>query len=205
MNGYSLRRHALGHGTLVQRAVVPDHLSASAWYRAHHNGELIRVHAGVSRPSCTPETHHLRIEAALAAAMPGCAVAGPTAAWLWGSAAAWRRTIDLIAPPGRHPGRLDGVVFHRPTDTAMLVTVKVAGFPVCDPVRSTLDLAAWHPTALSAAIDELLALGRLDIGALRDGLQHRRRHGRPGVATLERELRLRAANQMAPGMPSASG
>ena len=123
--------------------------------------------------------------------MPGCVVGGPTSAWLWGSAAAWRRTIDLIAPPGRHPGHLDGVVFHRPTDTAMLSPSFVAGFPVCNPVRSVLDVAAWHPEALTATIDDLLALDRLDIASLREGLGQRRRHGRPGVAVLERELRHR--------------
>lgn len=200
------------HGSLLQRDLVPTYVSASTWYRAHREGELVRMHPGVSRAAAVPETESLRLEAALAAAMPGCIVAGATAARLWGAHSAAAPTIDLIAPPGRHPGRLRGVIIHRPTDTAHIEVRVVAGFPVCSAQRCVLDLAAWHPSLLRPVLDEFMVLGRLDVDDLGQLLRDQRRHGRPGVAALEREVRFRqrmhatpddtAAVHMAPDHPA---
>lgn len=204
MNAHSFRRLALPHGSLLQRTLVPAYVSASTWYRAHRDGELVRMHPGVSRAACLPESESLHLEAALAAAMPGCVVAGASALRLWGARSAVAADIDLIAPPGRHPGRLRGVVFHRPTDAAAVDVQVVTGFPVCSPLRAVLDLAAWHPKLLRTVVDELLALGRLGMADLGGVLRAERRHGRPGVAALDREVRFRMQHQMAPGMTTAS-
>lgn len=188
MNSHALRTLALPHGSLVLHRLVPKHVNASAWYRAHVTGDLVRLHRGVSRASHCVETPLMRIEAALAAAMPNCVVGGLAAAWLWGAHSARFDVIDLIAPPGRHPGRLTGVEFHRPTDSANVETVRIHHLPVCAATRAVLDIAAWHPQRLPAVIAELAELGQLDLEQLGTVLASTRRHGRPGVSALERFL-----------------
>ena len=188
MTTYSLSEFTLRHGTLCRDAVVPSRMSLAGWYRAHTSGRLVRLHPGVARLACTEPTAMMRIEAALAAAMPGSSVAGLTAAWLWGSASAEHDVVELIAPPYRHPGRLEGVEFHRPTDPEYPRTCTVQGVRTCEPLRATLDIAAWHPERLDRVMAELVGAGCYTIGAVHGMLGRERRQGRPGVSALERAL-----------------
>lgn len=187
----ALQNSSLPHGTLVRDRVVPNNTSLASWYRGHTNGWLVRVHPGVSRLATTPVTPLLRVEAAVAAAMPGSMAGGLTAAWLWGAESAWSDTIELLAPPLRHPGRLDGVVYHRSATASPPETHLVAGIRTCNALRATLDIAAWHPDRLERVMDELLVLGRIDVGLLGDVLWRERRRGRPGVRALEAALQQR--------------
>ncbi|MEY4372932.1 MAG: AbiEi antitoxin C-terminal domain [Actinomycetota bacterium] len=204
MNAHALRSLALPHGSLVFHRLVPQHVSASAWYRAHLTGDLVRLHRGVSRLVQRSETPLMRIEAALAAAMPHCVVGGLAAAWLWGAASARFDVIDLIAPPRRHPGRLAGVEFHRPTDACDVGTVIIDGLPVCAATRAALDIAAWHPHRLPTVLAELAELGRFDLAELGAVLAAKRRHGRPGVSSLERVLAGAPYCLKTPGMALSS-
>ena len=187
----ALQNSSLPHGALVRDRVVPHHASLAGWYRAHTNGWLVRLHPGISRLAITTVTPMLRVEAAVAAAMPGSMAGGLTAAWLWGSTSAWSDTIELLAPPMRHPGRLDGVVFHRSAATRAPEMQTVAGIRTCDPLRATLDVAAWHPDRLEQVMDELLALGHIDTELLGEVLWRERRRGRPGVRALEAAIHCR--------------
>jgi len=191
----ALQNSSLPHGALVRDRVVPNHTSLASWYRAHTNGWLVRVHPGVSRLAITPVTPLLRVEAAVAAAMPGSMAAGLTAAWLWGAESAWTDTIELLAPPLRHPGRLDGVVYHRSASTSAPEAHHVAGIRTCCPLRATLDVAAWHPERLECVMDELLLLGHFDVDLLGEVLWRERRRGRPGVRALEMALRRRPSGR----------
>jgi very-short-patch-repair endonuclease len=188
MNTPTLKRLTLRHGTLVRDRLVPTHLSLAGWYRAHESGLLTRLHPGVARLSAAPVTPMLRIESALAACLPNAAAGGLTAAWLWGAESAASNEVELLAPPYRHPGRLDGVEIHRPTDEPYPRVVGVKGIRACDPLRATLDIAAWHPERLDAVMAELVIAGRYGIGALRTTLAEERRRGRPGVTALQAAL-----------------
>lgn len=194
MNNEWLSLPTLRHGTLVRDRVVPAHCSLATWYRAHTAGHLVRLHPGVSRAAMRPASPLQRVEAALAAAMPGSSAAGLTAAWLWGAASAVPTEpagpdpIELHAPPYRHPGRLDGVVVHRPTDSPYPRQHTVLGIATCDALRATLDVAAWHPDRLGSVMGELMDLGRYDLVDLERMLNQQRRKGRRGVVALERAL-----------------
>ena len=184
MQHSSLTDLALRHGSLVRDSVVPSRMSLAAWYRAHSSGRLVRLHPGVARLAGTQPTPRLRIEAAIAASMPGSIAGGLTAAWLWGSPSAVGPVVELLAPPYRHPGRLDGVEFHRPTAVPYPRSCTVSGLRTCDPLRSVLDVAAWNPTRLDAVLAELVAAGCFGIDAVHDMLGRERRQGRPGVTAL---------------------
>lgn len=188
MDTRTLKKLTLRHGTLVRDRVVPKHLSLAGWYRAHESGLLTALHPGVARLTGAAETPMMRIEAAIAAAMPGTAAAGLTSAWLWGAASAADPTIELLAPKLRHPGHLVGVEFHRPTDDVYPRRVPVAGVMACDPLRATLDVAAWHPERIETVMAELVVAGRYGIGSVRATLARERRSGRPGVSTLSAAL-----------------
>lgn len=188
MNNEWLSLPAARHGSLLREHVVPAHCSLATWYRAHTSGDLVRMHPGVSRPALRPVTPFMRVEAALGAAMPGSSAAGLTAAWLWGARSASDEMVELHAPPYRHPGRLTGVVIHRPTDMPYPRLHRVLGLATCDALRATLDIAAWHPERLEPVIDELMDLGRFDVDDLERMLARERRQGRRGVAALERVL-----------------
>lgn len=194
MNNEWLSLPMLRHGTLVRDRIVPAHISLASWYRAHTAGHLVRLHPGVSRVALRPASPWLPVEAAIAAAMPGSSAAGLTAAWLWGARSASRSDaettvpVELHAPPYRHPGHLDGVVFHRPTDAPYPRLHRVFGIATCDALRATLDIAAWHPDRLESVMGELLDLGRYDLADLELMLHQHRRKGRRGVLALERAL-----------------
>lgn len=188
MSTYSLTDLALRHGSLLRDTVVPARMSLAGWYRAHTSGRLVRLHPGVSRLACTAPTPIMGVEAALAAAMPGSTVAGLTAAWLWGAPSAAHGTIELIAPPYRHPGHLEGVEFHRPTDSASPRVCTVQGLRVCEPLRAILDVAAWHPDRVDRVLADLQRIGCVDMPAVHDMLRRERRQGRPGVTALESAL-----------------
>lgn len=188
MTTYSLTDLALRHGSLLRDTVVPARMSLAGWYRAHTSGRLVRLHPGVSRLACTAPTPMMRLEAALGAAMAGSAIAGLTAAWLWGAPSAAHSVVELIAPPYRHPGRLEGVEFHRPTDSSYPRTCTVQGLRACEPLRAILDVAAWHPDRLDAVLAELVQLGCFGIDAVHDMLRRERRQGRPGVTALDAAL-----------------
>jgi hypothetical protein len=130
----------------------------------------------------------MRVEAAIAASMPGSSAAGLTAAWLWGATSATGDLVELHAPPYRHPGRLAGVVFHRPTDAPYPRICTVLGVPTSDALRATLDVAAWHPDRLEAVLGELLDLGRYELADVERTLSEERRRGRRGVLALDRTL-----------------
>jgi hypothetical protein len=184
----TLRQFALMHGTIVRARVVPEYTSLAGWYRLHTAGVLVRLHAGASRLAVDPATPMMRVEAALAAAMPGSMAGGLTAAWLWGASSAARGRIELIAPPHRHPGRLEGVVYHRPTRQPHPEVIEVSGVRSCNALTATFDVAAWHPDRLVPIIRELLGLGRYRLGELHEVLASERRSGRPGVSMLQTTL-----------------
>jgi len=188
MDTRTLSELALRHGTLVRDRIVPDHTSLAGWYRLHTSGLLVRLHPGASRLVSTTPTPMLRIEAALAAAMPGSMAGGLTAAWLWGSPSAARGPIEIIAPPFRHPGRLAGVVHHRPTRQPHPEPFDGWGVRACNALTATFDVAAWHPDRLVPIIRELLALGRYRLADLHHLLATERRSGRPGVSVLQGTL-----------------
>ena len=167
MNPELLTAFSRPHGCIVRDDVVPSVVSLSTWYRLHATGWLVALHPGVARPARIVETALMRVEAAVAASVPGSSVAGLTAAWLWGAGSGPGEEIELLAPPYRNPGRLTGVRIHRPTDRPYPVARLHRHLPTCDPLRATLDVAAWHPDLVLAVLSEFLERRRYGIEAIR--------------------------------------
>ena len=80
MDPNTLDRYTRPHGSLCRDDLVPSVMSLSGWYRLHVSGALVALHPGVSRRAEVPETTLMQMEAALAATIPGAALAGLSAA-----------------------------------------------------------------------------------------------------------------------------
>jgi very-short-patch-repair endonuclease len=120
--------------------------------------------------------HELACKAVALRLPPGVAIAGPSAAHLWGvdHAGGIRDPVHVIAPTSVWLGPRHGVRVHR-ADVAAEEIVRTGGVPRTTPLRTAWDVAAWcDPEAAVAIIDRMLALNVVTVDAL-DGTVRRRR------------------------------
>ncbi|MGC4834329.1 hypothetical protein ACLQ3D_07510 [Micromonospora vinacea] len=107
-------------------------------------------------------THRTRCTAAaLWVLPPGAAIAGRSAAALYGAASvANHEPIDVLVPAGKRFGPVSGLVVHTGAIAATDVAVR-QGIPLTTPTRICWDLAQWLPTEDAVAVVDRLASQRL--------------------------------------------
>ncbi|RAO05626.1 uncharacterized protein GUI43_04926 [Micromonospora noduli] len=107
-------------------------------------------------------THRTRCAAAARWVLPpGAAIAGRSAAALYGAApVADHEPIDVLVPAGTRFGPVSGLVVHTGAIAATDVAVR-QGIPVTTPTRTCWDLAQWLPTEDAVAVVDRLANQRL--------------------------------------------
>jgi hypothetical protein len=133
-------------------------LHGATWRRLFHD---VYVHRDV------PVTHALRSEA-VTLLLPAAVVSGSSAAVLWGvDLVGVDDDVEVTLPPRSHMVRLPGVtarraVLHRGD------ACRRKGVPVTTPEATAVRLAAVldHDRAV-AAVDQLIATGVVDLGAIR--------------------------------------
>lgn len=162
---------------------------------------LRRLFHGVYADSALPETHRLRCAAALACILPpGSAIAGRSAATLWGvGLAVPADPVEALVPRPLPVGRARGLRLHvgslAPDEVA-----RAGGLPVTRPLRTCWDLARWLDVVEAVVlVDRMLAAGRVSRAALRAHEQERQ--GERGWRRFGRVVRL--ANGRAESPPES--
>lgn len=144
----------------VAAALLTGHqLRSSAWTRVQHD---TYADARLDRD------HRLTCEATALWLPPDAAIAGPSAAYLYGveHAAGFRDDVHIVTPPAARVAARGGVrVHHAQLDAGDLTTV--GGVARTTPLRTAWDLASWLelPRAVSI-IDGLLRLELFDPAGL---------------------------------------
>lgn len=160
-----------GSDAIRQRLLTPKQLRSSAW---------VRLRNDVYADNRLERDHELACRAAALRLPPGAAIAGPSAAFLYGvqHAAGPDDDVHAIVPPGAWPGPRAGLRVHR-TATHPGEIVTAAGLTRTSPARTAWDLAAWLDVHTAVAIiDTLLGTGILahaDLAKMIDA-----RHGERG-------------------------
>lgn len=147
--------------------LTPDQLRSSAWMRLRSN-----VYADARlRPD-----HELACRAASLRLPSTAAIAGPSAACLWGvrHARRPRDEVHVVVPVGECFGPRRGMRVHRvelrPGDVE-----RQSGITRTSPVRTAWDVAAWlDPATAVSVVDGLLVAGRVTVGQLREEAVRRR-------------------------------
>jgi hypothetical protein len=141
-------------------------LRSAAWVRVQHD---IYADARLDRD------HRLACEATSLWLPTGAAIAGPSAAYLYGveHAAAFDDDVHVIvAPPRRVMSRRGVCVHHTPFEAHEVASI--GGTPRTTPLRTAWDVACWRPLVPAVTvIDGLLRLGIVDRDRLMD-LAHSR-------------------------------
>lgn len=132
-----------GSAAVAGSRLTRGELRSSAWRR---------LFADVYVCACVPDTHANRAIAAAGTLLPGAVVSGPSAAVLWGLAAAGDRDdVELTVPPGGRVTAARGVRVRRRPLGADAVTVR-HGVRVTTPVTTALDLAAGETVVDEAVV-----------------------------------------------------
>jgi hypothetical protein len=155
-----------GSEAITRRLLTAHQLRSSAWTRVGHD---VYADARLDRD------HGLACRAAGLWLPDGAALAGPSAAYLYGveHAAKYTDDVHVIAPPtGRMAGR-QGIRVHRARiSTAELVTA--GGAVRTTAPRTAWDLASWLDLVPAVTVlDGLLRLGLVQAGDLRDLVERR--------------------------------
>jgi hypothetical protein len=133
-------------------------LRGASWRQLFHDAY---VHCDV------PVTHALRA-GAVTLLLPAAVVSGRSAAVLWDvDLAGPDDDVEVTLAPGTHMVRLAGVVARRAAHREDDVLAR-AGIPVTTPQATAVRLASvlGHDSAV-AAVDQLIATGRVDLAAVR--------------------------------------
>jgi very-short-patch-repair endonuclease len=157
--------------------------------------ERVLVRTGVSR------TNDVALMAAVLDASPGGAIAGTTAAWMWGVPGFRLRPVHVVRQKGvsRRPSTL--AVVHEVVDLHPTQIKVLRGITVISPGRLVCELAATHPHRTERVLDWLWADGLLDGWTFRRTVGELAGRGRTG-STFLRELDA----ERGPGyVPPASG
>lgn len=167
-------------------------LRGRAWLRLLPD---VYIHRGAFRP----DDHHTWCEAVALTLPPGAAIAGPSAAYLWGVPLLTPDAPVTVALPRaarmrRHPR----ITVTRSALPSTDLTRR-AGLPVTTPLRTAFDLGRRLPrTEAVVAVDALLHRGVVELSALHEYAAHRA--GWPGLPLLRVVLSLvepRAGSPMA--------
>jgi very-short-patch-repair endonuclease len=171
------------HHGVISREMFPG--SDHAWWRAIRSGQLIQVHPGVVRLPGTADTPEQRIAAAVLAAGPTALASHRSAAHLWGVPRPDDDPVDIIVPGRTRRPHLDGVVVHRPRDTAHLSPPQRQQNIRCTNILRTLcDLGAVEPDDVVGAVGHALTTKLATLDSLEAALVPHARPGRAGVRVL---------------------
>jgi hypothetical protein len=144
----------------VARNLLTAHqLRSSAWVRVRHN---------VYADSRLDQDHRLACDATALWLPDGAAIAGPSAAYLYGveHAASFTDDVHIITQPTQRVEPMQGVRVHR-TAIEPSEIVTVGGVPRTTPLRTAWDLSSWLELVPAVTVlDGLLGLGLVDPAAL---------------------------------------
>ncbi|MCU1380903.1 MAG: hypothetical protein JWN29_3886 [Acidimicrobiales bacterium] len=137
--------------------------------------------------SGAPHTDEQALMAAVLDASPGAAIAGPSAAWMWGVPGFPLRPIHVVRHRGvaRRPSSL--AVVHEVVDLHPTQIRVVRGITVISPGRLVCELAATHTHRAERVLDWLWTERLLDGRTFRLTVGQLAGRGRPG-STFLREL-----------------
>ena len=167
-------------------------ITDSSISRRRRNGHLTPVHLGVFAVGHEAPMDYADEAAALLACGTHSALAGHSAATLWGMRRGTARPIHVLVPADRRTGRPSGVIVHRSTIlTPRDICLHETGLPVTSPAWTLLVVAVRLPEDdLEYVLAEGMALGLLELADVDELLARAGRH--PGVHALTR-LRARTA------------
>lgn len=156
-----------GTDAVARNLLTDNQLRSSAWVRVRHN---------VYADARLDHDHRLACTATGIWLPDGAAIAGPSAAYLYGveHAASYADDVHVLTAPDRRVEPMSGVrVHHHPVSDDEIVSVD--GTTRTTPSRTAWDVAVWLDLIPAVAIvDGLLALNLVDLGGLR-GLAESRR------------------------------
>lgn len=159
-----------GTEAVARDLLTADQLRSSAWFRVQHDAY---ADARLDRD------HRLACEATALWLPAGAAIAGPSAAYLYGveHAAAFSDEVHVVTPPSRRVEPRQGVRVHRtPVDADEIVSM--AGVARTSPLRTAWDVANWLGLVPAVTVlDGLLRLGLVsaaDLAALVEARAGRR-------------------------------
>ncbi|MFP5297712.1 MAG: hypothetical protein ACLGHL_01835 [Actinomycetota bacterium] len=109
------------------------------------------------------------------------AICGPTAAWMFDLIDERPAEIHIISTRRVDPPR-EGFIFHRTSRLPEAEIVDHKGFPVTDPVRTYLDMAALHPYRAVSLLRRGMRKKVLQHEAVLDRIEVEARQGRSGIA-----------------------
>jgi very-short-patch-repair endonuclease len=182
------------HGVASTQQLLDTGLSARQLRHLQQSQDLELVLRGAYRTPSAPDTELARC-AAVCAARPDIAIAGPTAGRLWG----FRRLpsdhrIHVLASPASNPAIARWVVPYR-TDARhdRDVVERDDGIRITTRARTAYDLARWlGPDDLLSVVEQAAHDGRLDDGdfldVAADWLSPRRPWARAFLQALDRRL-----------------
>ncbi len=185
LDGWLSAHDGVISGTQARRLGI----SNSGLYRLVDSEGLHRVAAGVFVDPSWPANPRTSLRSALLAAGSGAIVSHRSAAWLWRLVEPAPRRPSITIPHVRHGDRPLGAV-HSTRNPP--VRRQQAGFPVTDPVRTLVDLAATAGSKpLDVLIDRALSLRLVSVERLDAATRPQPRSRQPGVRNLRRRLLLR--------------
>jgi very-short-patch-repair endonuclease len=148
-----------------------------------------------------PATDDQRLMVAMLDASPGAAIAGTTAAAMWGAPGFSLAPIHLVRPKGvsRRPSRL--AVVHEVVDLRPAHLKVIRGITVVSPARVVCELTGTHPHRAERVLDRFWSERLLDGRTFERTVAELAERGRTG-STLMREL---DASRGSGYVPPASG
>lgn len=159
-----------GRDAVARGWLTPRQLQGLAWRR------LVR---GVYADARVPVDHALRIAAARLVIPPDAAVAGRSAAWLWGATdlAGPADPVEILVPGTSRFGPVTGLRIRTTQQLSAQDIDDSGGVLLTTPGRSAVDIARWAPDLVEAvvALDVMLSSG-----AVRPGQLTRAAGGLPG-------------------------
>lgn len=182
---FDLLRKQAGVATVAQAQSVG--VSKSRFRTLLRTGTLRKVAYGIVEASGSPNTHEKKMWLGLLYAATRAvdiqkmsALYGPTAAWMHDLIEEQPSDIHIISTRRIEPPR-EGFVFHRTSRLPPSEIIEHRGFPITDPIRTYLDVAAiWPHRALS-----ILRRGmRRDVmhhAAVLERIEIEARQGRAGI------------------------
>lgn len=171
-------------GTWQARAIG---VSADQLYRLRRGPDWVGRSPRVLALAGAPETDEQRLMAAMLDASPGAAIAGPSAAAMWGVPGFRIEPIHVVRHKGisRRPSTL--AIVHEVVDLLPAHLKVISGITVISPARVVCELAGTHPQRAERVLDRFWSERLLDGRTFRRTVGELAASGRAG-STFIREL-----------------